>query len=210
MGAVLVILEAITYITNRCTIYEILYGSELLSGQEFQNLNEARIALYSNVLRAIVLAYRICSKSTADRALGSLFNPEEVSDILSKCQDLEQRVEIEANNCERMHTRVVGASAERSIQELQQMLGTLKKPILRIDEKVLLVLEKMDEHERIEILEWTSKIPYGNNHATVRQKRTALTCEWLLRHKSYQDWQRSSSSAILWLHGSRKYHRLYI
>jgi ankyrin repeat domain-containing protein 50 len=204
MGALLMSVEKITYLTNRCTVYEILYGSRT-PGQVLHNLHAALVVLYATILRLIALANRLFVKNTATRAIHALINPGEVSDFLAKCQDLETRVEIEAQNCERMRSQEVDANLQTSIGSLQKLLEDLQKPILRTDERVSTFLEKVDQRERLEILEWVSDVQYGMHHETVKEQRTQSTCEWLLRHKRYLEWQDTSSSIILWLHGTRRF-----
>jgi hypothetical protein len=205
MGALLVSVEKVTYLTNRCTIYEILYGAGTTLGQVLHNLYAALVELYAVMLRLMALAYRLFAKNTAARTIHALFNPSEVSDFLAKCQALETRVEIEAQNCERARSQGVDANIQSTISSLQKQLESLQKPIFRIDERVSSFLEKVDQRERLEILEWISNIPHGMNHETVRENRTKSTCEWLLRHRRYLEWQDTSSSIILWLHGTRRF-----
>jgi ankyrin repeat domain-containing protein 50 len=205
MGALLVSVERVTYLTNRCTIYEILYGSGTTPGQVLHNLHAALVTLYATILRLMALAHRLFAKKTVTRAIHALINPGEVSDFLAKCQGLEARVEIEAQNCERMRSQEVDANLQNSIYSLQKLLESLRKPILRTDERVSSFLEKVDQRERLEILEWISNVRHGMNHDTVRENRTQSTCEWLLKHKRYLEWQDTSSSIILWLQGTRRF-----
>jgi hypothetical protein len=205
MGALLVSVEKVTYLTNRCTIYEILYGVTNIPGQVLDNLHTALVTLYAVILRLMALAHRLFAKNSATRAIHALLNPSEVSDFLAKCLSLERQVEIEAQNCERMRSQEVDASIQVSISSLQKLLESFEKPILRTDERVSSFLEKVDQRERLKILEWISNVPHGKNHETVKEQRTKSTCEWLLRHKRYLDWQDTSSSIILWLHGTRRF-----
>jgi hypothetical protein len=205
MGALLVSIEKVTYLTNRCTIYEILYRPGTTPGQVLHNLHAALVILYATILQIIALAYRLFAKNTATRIIHALISPNEVSDFLAKFQDLETQVEHEAQNCERMRSQEVDTNLQNSISSLQKILESVQKPILRIDERVSSFLENVDQRERLEILEWISKVQYGKNHETVKEKRTQSTCEWLLRHKCYLEWQDTSSSVILWLHGTRRF-----
>jgi ankyrin repeat domain-containing protein 50 len=198
MGSLLVSIEKVTYLTNRCTIYESLYRPGTTAEQVLHNLHAALVTLYAAILRLMALAHRLFDKNTATRTMHALVNPSQVSDLLAKCQDLETRVEIEAQNCERMRSQ----EADTRTQEL---LKSLRAPILRTDERVSSLLEKVDDEERLKILDWISKVLYGKNHDTVTEQRTKDTCEWLLRHNRYLEWQDTSSSMILWLHGTGRF-----
>ena len=204
MGALLVSVEKVTYLTNRCTIYETLYGPGTTPGQVLHNLHAALVVLYAAILQLIALAHRLFTKNTTTRTIHALINPGQVTNFLAKCKDLETRVEIEAQNCERMRSKEVDSNLQISICSLQKVLESLQKPILRTDERVSSFLEKVDQRERLEILDWISNVRYGMNHETVKENRTQSTCEWLLKHKRYLEWQDTSSSIILWLHGIRR------
>ena len=205
MGALLIAVEKATSLTNRCKIYETLYGSGMTPEQALKTLHEELVLLYTAILRLIALAHRLYVKNTATRVIHALLNPSEVSDFLATCQSLEMQVEIAAQNCERMRSREV----DTNLHALQNLLGSFQRPVLRIDERVLLVLEKIDQRERLELLEWISNVRYEMNHSTVKEGRTPSTCEWLLKDRRYSEWQDTSSSVILWLRGARKFFNLH-
>jgi hypothetical protein len=197
MGALFMSIEKITYLTTRCTIYEMLYNSGTTPEQVLHNLYEALIKLYATMLQLMALAHRLHTKHTVTRAMHALTNPSELSDLLAKCHDLEIRAEIEAQNCERVCNQQVDTKTH-------ELLESLWKPILRTDKAVSSFMERLDDRERLEILDWMSNVPFGKHHDTVTEKRTKNTCEWLLNHSRYQEWHDTSSSTILWLHGTRR------
>jgi ankyrin repeat domain-containing protein 50 len=209
MAALLMSVEKITSITNRCTIYEKLFGSEIVSGQVLDNLYTALVKLYAAVLRVMALAYGLFNKNTATRATHALFNPDDVSNVLAECQRLEVQVEIEAQNCERQRKQDVDARLQNSICSLQKQLEVFQKPILRTDDRVFAFLDNVDQRERLEILKWISNVQYGSHHNTVKERRIKSTCEWLLEHKLYLEWQDTSSSTILWLYGTRRFSMFF-
>ncbi|RDW57470.1 hypothetical protein BP6252_13808 [Coleophoma cylindrospora] len=194
MGALLVIIEMITYLINRCALYEVLYGSEDTTTKALHNLHAALIELYSAMLQSMAMAYRLFDKSTASRAVHALINPNGISDLVTQFENLERRVDREARNCESVRCQ----SANTKIVDL---LDSLQKPILRIDGRVKSLLEKVDSKERREILDWISDVRYGKHHATIRDERTADTGTWLVANNKYSEWQNISTSTILWLHG---------
>lgn len=196
MGALFVSIEKMAYVTTRCTIYEMLYGPEITPEEPLHNLYEALVKLYATVLLIMALANRLHAKHSVTRVMHALINPSELSSLLAKCHDLEIRVEIEAQNCERACNRQVD-------RKTHDLLDIMSKPILRTDNAVASFLKRLDDRECLTILDWLSDVPFGKHHVTVKDKRTAGTCEWLLNHGQYQEWFDTSSSAILWLHGTR-------
>lgn len=153
------------------------------------------IEMYSTILQMVVLCYCLFSKTTAKRVAHAVFNPNEVSEYIEKCEELEDQVEKAAHNCERARSQEADAESKR-------LLKILQDPILRTDERVLSLLQKVEGAELLNILDWTSSVLYGANHKLVKEERISGTCEWLLNHMSYHEWQEASSSNILWLCGT--------
>ena len=100
-------------------------------------------------------------------------------------------------NCERARSKEIDEESKRLLEKLQE-------PILRTDQNVFLLLEKVKDEERLEVLDWISNVLYGLNHQTVREERTPETCDWLLSHSRYKEWQDTSASITLWLWGTRE------
>ncbi|CZR64609.1 uncharacterized protein PAC_14507 [Phialocephala subalpina] len=228
MGNLVLATEKISYLISRGAIYERLYppgecqplsphefpttawtfcdflkkftNSEVVGSGTMQtdvesNFHDAMIELYATILRMIALCHRLFAKNTAKRAVHALFQPGDVSTFLEQSTELENRVEHEVQNCER-------SDRQRSDAETRSLLALLKEPIVRTDEGVLKLLEKTEERERLRILDWISKVLYGSNHRTVTEKRTMDTCEWLLKHQKYEEWQNASASITFWLSGN--------
>ncbi len=188
--------EKVSCLINRGAIYERLYRPGTISADVLSNLREAMVKMYATILQMMALCHRLFDKNFAKRALHGIFN-NDVEELLEKCQELEVQVKREAENC--AHTRSQEADAET-----KRLLVILQDPILRTDNNVITLLEKTDKRELLEILDWISKVLYGANHRTVTEKRTANTCDWLLDHNDYYEWQNASASITLWLYGNRK------
>lgn len=195
MGALLVCTEMITYLTNRCTIYESLYMPGAIEQPALDNLNSTLVKLYAAILRLIVVANHLFPKHTVTRGWEALWKPTEVSDLIKKCQDLEPEVEFEVSNCERVRSQTADAA-------IVLLLNDLQKPIVRIDENVSYILEKLNKIDQFQMLEWISPLEPAVIHSVITKTRTENTCEWLLRHDQYKDWRNKSTSTILWLHGT--------
>jgi hypothetical protein len=214
MGALLVGVEKVTYLINRCKIYEILYLQDKQSrpvvaknleseNLELENLKSALVELYAAILQFLARANQLY-KSFVTRALNGILNTEEVVGFPNKCEKLEARVDFEVGNCERLYSRTVHAKLDEFSKRLKQLLMNLEEPIMRTDSRVAALYDGLNESERPDILNWLSSIQYERNHRTAREGRTNGTGKWLLEHKQFRDWRGSSSSTILWLHGIRR------
>ncbi|OJD14083.1 hypothetical protein AJ78_05529, partial [Emergomyces pasteurianus Ep9510] len=206
MGALLVAVERVTYLVGRCAVYESLYTPRNTPAEPLQNFHGALVRLYAAVLRLLALSHRLFSKSTAARTLLALVKPNDVLESVASCQDLEIRVDVEAQNCERALSR----DSRELDTKARRLLENLSTPILRSDDKVSSLLQTITDEEHLKILDWISEVLYGRNHATVKDTRTSGTCEWLLKRLSYMEWKNTSSSMILWLYGTAGTGKTYL
>ncbi|KAI0537878.1 hypothetical protein GGR58DRAFT_325662 [Xylaria digitata] len=111
---------------------------------------------------------------------------------LSKC---EKQLSRAADNCER-HCDLSNRS------NVRELLTTITDFSKVFQYQIDLVMNQIDSKDRTEMLEWISSVPYGQHHDRVREARTTDTCEWLLKHSKFREWEETSSSTILWLQGS--------
>ena len=87
-------------------------------------------------------------------------------------------------------------------EQLKIVLDDLQKPINRIQKKISDLHDNLQESERHSILNWLSMQPsYIQHHDAAKRGILEGTGTWLLRDDLLLDWQRSSASSILWLHG---------
>lgn len=197
MGALLASLERITHIIHRGQVYEIVYTAENTPDNILKTFQKTLIKLYGATLELLSDAMNIFSENTARRMLHAILYPENSTGLLMRLKDLEVQLSYETQACEVM----------RNVQNhaaLTDLLHGLNTPITRIDNGVNSLLEHINEREHLSILEWISPIPFTKHHNLVREARTPGTCEWLLKHEKFKEWENSSASTVLWLQGSRK------
>ena len=203
MGALLIGLDKILSIIDRCKIYEILYLRDPHPTEALTNFESALVKLYAVILQFLSKAIQLFDKNTASRAIHGFWSPDDVTDFENKCQTLEEQVEIEVKNCERFYNRVARAEDGRNAVQLKLLLQDMKQSISRLDTTVTTLGSRSAEAKREVILSWTSNIFFRDDHDSACQGRTIGTAEWLLQHDKYRKWQSSNESMILWLNGIR-------
>ncbi|AEO64672.1 uncharacterized protein THITE_74764 [Thermothielavioides terrestris NRRL 8126] len=195
MYALLASADRIVRVINRGQIYELVYTTETTPELALNNLQAALIDLYSAALELLANSTKLLDKSTITRTLHSMLHPGETVDLFSNLVKHESELAREAQACESRRRADADASLMRLLRELEV-------PLTRVDDKVSSLLERIDDSERLAILEWISAVPYRKHHNTVKEDRTPGTCQWLLRHPRFYEWADASSSVILWLQGS--------
>lgn len=82
-----------------------------------------------------------------------------------------------------------------------ETLHFLEAAIIRLSSQGLISSRSLSDRKFTKILDWLAASPYYNHHQYVSQARLPSCGDWLLNHPVYLDWQISSSSAVLLLHG---------
>jgi hypothetical protein len=200
-GYLITAAEKLSCLISRGAIHERLYQPGTISEDVLARFDQALVALYVAMLRMIALCHRLLAKNTATRVVHAIFKPGDICELLDQCEKLEVQVEFEVQNCER-------ARSKETDEESKRLLEILQEPILRTDQNVFHSLEKVKGEEHLKVLDWISNVPYGLNHQTVREERTPETCDWLLRHSRYKEWQDTSASITLWLWGTGELQKL--
>lgn len=208
MGALLVGLDIALYMMNRLKVY-MDYLQDLPAALERTNFESSLTELHALILQFTARAIRICQKNSLTRALDAFWKPDEVLSFETDCDKIEKRVEIEAKNCDRLLDKLERENTVRRTENLQKLhndlneLQKMKDSIDRIEAGVSRLWNNSVEDKQAEILQWTSKVPYLDNHQTAREGRTNGTGDWIMHHPQYQEWITSGQSMILWLHGIR-------
>ncbi|KAI0547823.1 hypothetical protein F4679DRAFT_552833 [Xylaria curta] len=111
---------------------------------------------------------------------------------LSKCEKQLARV---AANCE----KYCNLASRSNVEGFIKLNATIHETI---QSQIASVLDRIEYDNQMTMLDWISSVPYGKHHNRVKDDRTPATCEWLLSHEKFYEWENSSSSMILWLQGS--------
>jgi hypothetical protein len=96
---------------------------------------------------------------------------------------------------------MLDSTSQAQMQHLTSALEGLEQPILRVSELLVDWQDQLDATHRSGVLNWISNVPYMHHHRAVRKGRLKDTCLWLLEKPVFSDWQTTSYSSILWLHG---------
>lgn len=256
MYALLSIVEAVSRISARCQVYEILFDPGTIpdhgAHSEFQ---DALLAAYAHVLKAIVHASSKLEQRTVKRAWTAVIHPQETSEILKELERCDEHVRMAAASCTAIQVHSIDGVAheikdqvsrglddlrlhasdakgtmqafgsrldalEPAIEQIQQrtsgtntgsmamyqLLKTMELPLFRTEESVSRFLKQVDKERKLRILDWVSKVKFGDHHKSASDSRTPGTCDWILQDSRFEDWHASSSSVVLLVYGSREYH----
>lgn len=206
MCALLGTTEKVVRIISRGQVYEQVYlsqtpGSSL--GDHQRNLESGLLKIYTTALELLGDSGKLFSQNTARRTLEAIINPGKSVGALAEIAEQEDELLRDVQVCE---TKRSSDSDKRVIG----ILETFNDPIFRIDKGVNKVLEKLNEPERIKILEWISSIRLGKHHDTIRGQRTPNTGDWLLQHDDFRSWETKKISALFWLQGSAGTGKTYL
>ncbi|KAK4062450.1 hypothetical protein Trihar35433_9271 [Trichoderma harzianum] len=153
-----------------------------------------RLVKHGKVYEEIYLSGDFCNAATQNLqdALVNLYKAlMELLTYASARLNEERKVSMAVQGC--------GAVAS---QEHQKLLRNLDEPMRNVEDAVKKLLQKVKDGEVEQALEYISTIPIGEHQQEKHEARTPGTCEWLLNHSIFIEWERSSCSSTLWLQGN--------
>ncbi|KAH8781592.1 hypothetical protein BGZ57DRAFT_887356 [Hyaloscypha finlandica] len=193
MTSLLVGCETALYMANRLKAYtSFLQGlPATLSRTNFEtHLTE----LYAHIFRFLVQALQIYETSTFERAFKAFWNVSNVQDFEKSCNELGQKLEIEASNCDRT----------LSAQD-RTRVGELKTDLRNVLEGLEQFHKIQDSLDRIEMNYCLNNLRYAQGAMFNSYGNTRTTCHPKTRVdllRRIQSWaQEPESKHIFWLNG---------
>ncbi|KAF1994379.1 ankyrin [Amniculicola lignicola CBS 123094] len=206
LGAVMLGIERVSYVLSRCKIYVELYFK--VRQQETDavriNLEEALTKLHVILLGFIVKALQVMNKSTIGRITNAFWRPEDIISFTNDCSAVEDHLQGAVDGFERILSIRRHQDTLDGFQKLEQVLkdlSVLNDSISCVISTLTDVWDVLSKERRGEVLHWTSSIPHEDHHTMAATGRTSGTAAWIYDRTEFKDWESSSSSKLLWLHG---------
>ncbi|KAI1281178.1 hypothetical protein F5Y07DRAFT_321402 [Xylaria sp. FL0933] len=181
----------------QCDRYEQLYltqDPDLLPPKDaLETLKESIVRAYGK--SQVFISFTLQFVKTRSRYVTPALKLSDVESYIDELQQCGEKLSQAAEYCE-----MRCSSSNRS--NVIELLELSKNAYRSIRDQIKIVLDQIDEREQIHMLDWISPVQYGKHHKRVEEARTAGTCEWLLRHEKFREWDEADSSVILWLQGS--------
>nr|RBQ91389.1 hypothetical protein FVER53263_13197 [Fusarium verticillioides] len=161
-----------------------------LSQQCLGHLEEELIKFYSSLFSALQYCYTISSKHKVKRKATAIFNSSEVVSIHRDLEVQRKKVIACGENCHKILNHTLSSKSLDLLQKIQPTLTEIR-------DRVQELLVRIDEEERRETLRAISSILFRAHHDEVSRKRTAGTCEWILKRETFIRWEESDSSVTI-------------
>ncbi|OPB41134.1 hypothetical protein A0O28_0108310 [Trichoderma guizhouense] len=183
--------EKVLRLMRHGRVYEDVYLSGGSCNGATENLKDALVDLYKGLMELLAHAFVRLFEGQGKQFLRALVAGGEGAKLISALTEQERKVSMAAQGC--------GAVAS---QEHQTLLKNLDEPLKNVENTVKKLLQKVEDGTVEQALEYISTIPIGEHQQEKREARTPRTCEWLLNHSRFIEWERSSYSSMLWLQGN--------
>ncbi|KAF3063054.1 hypothetical protein CFAM422_010404 [Trichoderma lentiforme] len=183
--------EKVLRLMRHGRVYEDVYLSGGSCNGATENLRDALVELYKGLMELLAYAFVRLNEGQGKQFLRALVSGGEGAKLILTLTEQERKVSMAAQGC--------GAVAS---QEHQTLLKSLDEPMKNVENTVKKLLQKIEDRVLEEALEYISTIPIGEHQQEKREVRTLGTCEWLLNHSRFIEWERSSYSSTLWLQGN--------
>ncbi|KAH8722233.1 hypothetical protein BGZ61DRAFT_416922 [Ilyonectria robusta] len=191
--------ERVLRLVRRGKVYVSVYIVGAGANIATEDLRKAIVDLYRKALELLANAGKLFEEGWGKKFLRALVDPVQGEQLVSDLSRLEQDLTAASQAC--------GAVLAAENKALLQSLDT---PLRHVDDGIRELLENIDEAQLREALEYISPIRFGNHHQSKHDARTLGTCEWLLKHPIFLEWEESSSSSILWLRGQMGAGKSYL
>lgn len=135
--------------------------------------------------------------------LAAVLSPKYATDLVANLNKKEELLDREAQSCEASRSAISSEQMKAQIEDLKKQLAQLSSPLLRIDDAVSRIFQKVNEKELQELKNFISSEMFGKSHDTVTHTRVENTGNWLLANQAFRNWQDvDSSSAVFLLKGA--------
>ncbi|KXH41389.1 hypothetical protein CNYM01_04046 [Colletotrichum nymphaeae SA-01] len=184
--------DIVLCLVRRGRVYEKVYiGNSMSPRPPYQeDLMTKLVEVYAECLEFLAFVYEEMEHGHLRRFFDALVDPGYGENRLSAVRALEQELELATRPCK--------ATAD---DEHRRLLESLEEPIKRTDKSVMDILKVLDKQERDKAMEYVSVIPVGSHHNEKVEKRTKGTCEWLVSHSKFLEWEDSDCTPVFWLRG---------
>ncbi|KAF8428812.1 hypothetical protein EV426DRAFT_543824, partial [Tirmania nivea] len=204
VDTILIGLEKIAPLIERCTLYEFFYlhvdnTGEGGRGRASQNLEKSILLLYIKILKFLAQAIQRLNENH----INAVFKTEDISDDLRKIEDLGRTVALDADVTE-------AQSICTGFERHQKLLKDVHLTVLPFGPQLDAIQQNLDRARKSEILQWISEIPYTEHHTRISESRLDGTTDWLLKREEYWNWRATSASKLLLLRGTPGAGKTYI
>lgn len=163
-------------------------------GFSIDDINDARVKLYSHIIE--YQAYVIChlSSSQASRAWQSITASIDWKDKGDKVDELSGRCKEYISYTSHDKIQRNWKSQLKEMYESRKVLNEIYHALEKERTEMRRNYDKMTERELMETLATTHE-----EYKNFNPKKVPDTCQWFLNHSSFRNWRNSTSSRLLWV-----------
>jgi ankyrin repeat protein len=195
--------DGIERVTNLISKYSYLEGihanTQSLSTTARSQLQLALIKLYTSILRYLVKARVYFSKNTPVRVFTSALKTPDME--VQLYLDIASKKAADVDSCLLVIQSEFSQGHDKHLKDVLRLQAELQKPILRTSSQVAELHKQLSGQDRLRILTWLAKSNVHLHHRIEGEKYLPGSGSWLSRKPAFLQWQKSSTSAMLWLHG---------
>lgn len=195
-------IEIVTSVIARYEIIERLYLYPTTASMDCnsQLLNNCIIKVYTIILKYLIKAKKFWSENTAKRIVKAPFTNMEAEN--TRLQTAIKNADDETDRITSLLQDQRRTDESKATREaLKLLLEETMSPVFRMARNISDINDKLDRSQRRELLHWLSTVPCESQHEEAARTIVKGTGQWLLDRPELLEWQRSSTSALFWLHG---------
>ncbi|KAI1360880.1 ankyrin repeat-containing domain protein [Xylaria arbuscula] len=213
-GSVVEGVEIVSRIITRCGYYEAVYlaqiGEHTTDSEKL--LKDTIIRLYVSILEYLAKSADYFKAGMGKRILGSLGgSPTKFEAELNTIQQIEDELQsivrlVEGKQLSYISNMVgfinlSSVETKVTVESIKQIMESLEQPVTRMIGHLARFEESKEQQEWSQLSKWLGNANFRNLHDMIHRDLLPGTGDWIFNRSEYQQWQYSSSSSVLWLHG---------
>lgn len=166
-------------------------------------MHYALVELYTAATELFAKFVTMAKGGAFKELLTVVLSPKYATDLVANVNKKEENLDREAQSCEASRSAIYSKEMRTQIETLKEQLAQLSSPLLRIEDTVSSIFQKVNEKDLEDLREFISSEMFGKSHDTVTYTRVENTGDWLLANQDFRTWQDvASSSAVFLLKGA--------
>lgn len=175
--------------------YETYFDENSTSQKALGPLRQGLLKVYTCALQLLAMGAHLLGQSGLARVFLSVYSLDDMKEKASELSDLLQRL----NSC------VTAAESDKTFHRdarLRLFMEKWEVSMTGVENNVRELGTNTNSEKVEDVLDWVSNVTVDDDQRPLKESRVPETCEWILEHPEFKNWESSRQGALVWLQGA--------